>query len=93
MAETAKRVTFRLRRATVDAIDALVRSGAARSRNALIEDLVSQAARSLRRREREAEAEKFYARAFADAAYTAEQEEVVRAFAVADAEAARSIDR
>ncbi len=93
MAAAVKRVTLRLRRATVEAIDALVRGGVARSRNALIEDLVSQAARSLRRGEREAEAEKLYARVFADAAYAAEQEELARAFAVADAEVARSLDR
>lgn len=93
MAAPAKRVTFRLRRTTVEALDTLVRSGLAPSRNALIEALVSQAVRAFRRREREVEAEKLYTRAFADASYVAEQDEILRAFAVADAEAARTIDR
>ena len=93
MAAPAKRVTFRLRRTTVEALDTLVRSGLAPSRNALIEALVSQAVRAFRRREREVEAEKLYTRAFADASYVAEQDEILRAFAVADAETAKTIDR
>jgi len=93
MVSPVKRVTFRLRRPTVEGIDALVRSGLAPSRNALVDALVSQALRALRRREREAEAEKAYARAFADPSYAAEQAEQLRAFAAADAETARTIDR
>ncbi len=93
MVTPVKRVTFRLRRPTIEGMDALVRSGIAPSRNALIDALVSQALRALRRREREAEAEKVYARAFADPSYAAEQEQLLRAFAAADAETAKTIDR
>lgn len=78
MSVPAKRVTFRLHQPTIEGIDRLVRSDVASSRNTLIEALVSQALRSLRRREREAEAEKIYARAFQTASYVAEQEELVR---------------
>lgn len=88
----AKRQTFRLHHPTIKGIDTLVRSGAAPSRNALIEMLVERALRTHRRSEREARAEKAYAEAFRDATYTAEQDELTRAFAPADAEAARMID-
>lgn len=92
MKTPAKRVTFRLHQPTVEGIDAFVRSGIAPSRNALIEALVSQALKTLRRREREAEAEKVYAQAFRNAPYAAEQEELVQAFAEADAETVRRVD-
>ena len=88
----AKRMTFRLHQPTIAGIDALVQSGLARSRNALIETLVDQALRVLRRREREARTEKVYSEAFRDPAYAAEQEEVIRAFAAADAETAGRLD-
>lgn len=88
----AKRVTFRLHEPTIKGIDALVRGGVASSQNALIEALVDQAVRALRRREREAQTEKIYAQAFHDASYAKEQEEVTRAFAAADAETARRLD-
>lgn len=88
----AKRITFRLHEPTIDGMDALIRSGMASSRNALIEVLVEQALRGLRRREREAQSQKIYARAFQDALYAKEQEEVSRAFAAADAETARRLD-
>ena len=91
MRVSAKRLTFRLHHPTIEGIDALVRSGAAPSRNALIESLVEQALRALRRREREVQTEKIYAHAFQDAAYAKEQEEVSRAFAAADAETARGL--
>lgn len=92
MRVVAKRLTFRLHRPTIEGIDALVRAGMAPSRNALIEALVEQALRGLRRREREAQTEKIYARAFQDASYAQEQEEVGRAFAAADHETARRLD-
>ncbi len=88
----AKRMTFRLHQPTVAAIDVLVHSGLAPSRNALIEALVDQALRVLRRREREAQTEKAYSEAFRDPAYASEQEEVIRAFAAADAETAGRVD-
>jgi len=88
----AKRLTFRLHQPTIAGIDALVRSGLAPSRNALIEALVDQALRILRRREREAQTEEAYGQAFRDPAYVAEQEEVTRAFGAADAEAGRRVD-
>lgn len=87
----AKRITFRLHQPTIDGIDALVTSGVASSKNTLIEALVEQALRVLRRREREAQTEKIYAHAFQDASYAKEQEEVTRAFATADAETARRL--
>lgn len=87
----ARRMTFRLHLPTLEGIDALVRSGVAPSRNVLIETLVDQAVRVLRRRERESEAEKIYAQAFRDPAYVAEQEQLSRAYGAADAEAARAI--
>lgn len=85
-------MTFRLHQPTVAGIDALVQSGLAPSRNALIEALVDQALRALRRREREAQTEKAYREAFRDPAYASEQEEVIRAFAAADAETAGRVD-
>jgi Arc/MetJ-type ribon-helix-helix transcriptional regulator len=88
----AKRMTFRLHQPTIAGIDALVLSGLAPSRNALIEALVDQALRALRRREREARTEKAYSEAFRDPAYVSEQEDVIRAFAAADAEAAGRVD-
>lgn len=93
MRVSAKRMTFRLHQPTIDGIDALIRSGAASSRNALIESLVDQALRALRRREREAQTEKLYALAFQDPSYAKEQEEVSRDFAAADAETAKRLDR
>lgn len=92
MGKPAKRMTFRLHQPTIEGIDALIRGGMASSRNTLIEALVDQALRGLRRRERETHAEKVYAEAFRDASYVTEQEEVVRAFAAADVETARRID-
>lgn len=91
MRVSAKRITFRLHQPTIDGIGALVRSGVAPSRNALIESLVAHALRALTRREREVQAEKMYAHAFQDAGYAKEQEEVSRAFAAADAETARGL--
>ena len=88
----AKRMTFRLHQPTIAGIDALVLSGLAPSRNALIEALVDQALRTLRRREREGRAEKAYSEAFRDPAYVSEQEEVIRGFAAADAEVAGRVD-
>lgn len=85
-------MTFRLHQPTVAGIDALVQSGLAPSRNALIEALVDQALRALRRREREAQTEKAYREAFRDPAYASEQEEVIRAFAAADAETVGRVD-
>jgi len=85
-------MTFRLHQPTIAGIDALVQSGLAPSRNALIETLVDQALRVLRRREREAQTEKVYSEAFRNPAYAAEQEEVIRAFAAADAETAGRLD-
>ncbi len=46
----------------------------------MIEALVDQALRVVRRREREAQTEKVYREAFRDPAYASEQEEVIRAF-------------
>jgi Arc/MetJ-type ribon-helix-helix transcriptional regulator len=92
MRVSAKRMTFRLHQPTIEGIDALVRSGMAASRNALIETLVEQALRALRRREREVQTEKIYAHAFQDGSYAKEQEELSRAFAAADAETARRLD-
>jgi hypothetical protein len=74
-------MTFRLHQPTIAGIDVLVHGGLAPSRNALIEALVDQALRVLRRREREAQTEKVYREAFRDPAYASEQEEVIRAFA------------
>lgn len=88
----AKRITFRLHQPTIEGIDALVHSGVASSRNALLEALVEQALRALRRREREAQTEKIYAHAFQAASYANEQEEVPQDFASADAETARRLD-
>ena len=85
-------MTFRLHQPTIAGIDALVQSGLAPSRNALIETLVDQALRVLRRREREAQTEKVYSEAFRNPAYAAEQGEVIRAFAAADAETAGRLD-
>lgn len=88
----ARRITFRLHEPTIEGMDALIGSGMASSRNALIETLVGQALRALRRREREAQTEKIYVHAFQNASYAEEQEEVRRAFAAADAETARRLD-
>ena len=92
MRTQAKRVTFRLHVPVLEAIEELVRSGVAPSRNALIERLVDEAARRRRRKLREERALEDYRQAFGDPAYRAEQEELARAFALADTETARSIE-
>lgn len=88
----AKRLTFRLHQPTITGIEELVRSGLAPSRNALIEQLVEQALRRLRQKQREEEAFKQYQAAFENPAYRAEQEALLRDFALADAETARQIE-
>lgn len=93
MAAAAKRVTFRLRRTTVQAMDALVGGGIASSRNALVETLVDDAVRRLRRREREAQAEEVYAQAFGDPAYVAEQVDLGEVFSNADVESLAQADQ
>lgn len=92
MRTTAKRITFRLRESTIEGIDALVRRGVARSRNAVIEALVGGALRGIRRQEWEAKAEKTYADAFSHHAYAGEQEELLRDFSAADAESVERLD-
>lgn len=93
MTSEAKRVTFRLRKRTVQAMDALVEGGVASSRNMLVETLVNQALRKLHRHQREVHTEKMYASAFRNPVYAAEQAELGEAFSVADAESAAQLDR
>ncbi len=88
----AKRVTFPLHVPALDGIEELVRAGYAPSKNALIERLVEEALRKRRRELREQQALEEYRQAFSDPVYRAEQEEILRQFARADAETARLID-
>lgn len=92
MRTQAKRITFRLHMPAVEGIEELVRSGLAPSRNALIESLVEQAVRRRHRQLREERALKEYRQAFGDPRYRAEQEELERAFARADAETAGMVE-
>lgn len=92
MPTPAKRLTFRLHQPTIEGIEELVRSGLAPSRNALIEQLVEQALRRHRQKQREEEAFKQYQAAFENPAYRAEQETLLRDFAMADVETARQIE-
>lgn len=92
MPTPAKRMTFRLHQPTIAGIDELVQSGLAPSRNTLIEQLVEQALRRHRQKQREEEAFKQYQAAFEHPAYRAEQEALLQDFTLADAETARQIE-
>lgn len=92
MTTPAKRLTFRLHQPTIEGIEELVRGGIARSRNTLIEHMVTEALRAYRRQQREAEAFKQYRAAFDEPAYRAEQDSLLHAFEPADIETASRIE-
>lgn len=83
----AKKATFALREEVLQAVDDVVKTGAAPSKNAFVERALIKELKELRRRERRAHLQE----AAKDPLFLKDLEEVEEAFKTADAESARRI--
>jgi len=83
--------TFRLRRQSVDALDALVRAGRAESQTALVEMLIAREKCRFDMEQEERELDQAWSEAMKSAEYASEMNRIEAEFATADAESASQI--